>query len=67
MARREPHGTGDAVAVLLYTSGTTAAPKAAVLRHRHLLAYVLNTLEFGVGRGRATRRWSRCRRTTSPG
>ncbi|TDC97961.1 long-chain fatty acid--CoA ligase [Actinomadura sp. 7K507] len=38
---------GDAVAVLLYTSGTTAAPKAAILRHRHLLAYVLNTLEFG--------------------
>jgi acyl-CoA synthetase (AMP-forming)/AMP-acid ligase II len=38
---------GDHVAVLLYTSGTTAAPKAAVLRHRHLLAYVLNTVEFG--------------------
>ncbi|MER5756370.1 class I adenylate-forming enzyme family protein [Streptomyces sp. NPDC002088] len=37
----------DAVAVILYTSGTTAAPKAALLRHRHLLAYVLNTLEFG--------------------
>jgi acyl-CoA synthetase (AMP-forming)/AMP-acid ligase II len=37
----------DPVAVLLYTSGTTAAPKAAVLRHRHLLAYVLNTVEFG--------------------
>ncbi|WP_306320059.1 MULTISPECIES: class I adenylate-forming enzyme family protein [unclassified Streptomyces] len=36
----------DAVAVILYTSGTTAAPKAALLRHRHLLAYVLNTLEF---------------------
>ncbi|MBW8482659.1 class I adenylate-forming enzyme family protein [Actinomadura parmotrematis] len=36
----------DDVAVLLYTSGTTAAPKSAVLRHRHLLAYVLNTLEF---------------------
>jgi len=36
----------DDVAVLLYTSGTTAAPKAAVLRHRHLLAYVLNTVEF---------------------
>jgi acyl-CoA synthetase (AMP-forming)/AMP-acid ligase II len=34
-------------AVLLYTSGTTAEPKAAVLRHRHLLAYVLNTVEFG--------------------
>src|SRR5215469_4275480 len=38
---------GDPAAVLLYTSGTTADPKAAVLRHRHLLAYVLNTVEFG--------------------
>jgi len=37
----------DPVGVLLYTSGTTAEPKAAVLRHRHLLAYVLNTVEFG--------------------
>jgi acyl-CoA synthetase (AMP-forming)/AMP-acid ligase II len=36
----------DTVAVVLYTSGTTADPKAAVLRHRHLLAYVLNTQEF---------------------
>ncbi len=36
----------DAVAVLLYTSGTTGAPKAAVLRHRHLVAYVLGTVEF---------------------
>src|SRR3954462_5147585 len=39
-------GGPDSVAVLLYTSGTTAEPKAAVLRHRHLLAYILNTLEF---------------------
>ncbi|WKX15444.1 class I adenylate-forming enzyme family protein [Streptomyces sp. NL15-2K] len=37
----------DAVAVTLYTSGTTAAPKAALLRHRHLMAYVLATQEFG--------------------
>ncbi|GAA4825179.1 class I adenylate-forming enzyme family protein [Streptomyces ziwulingensis] len=37
----------DAVAVVLYTSGTTAAPKAALLRHRHLLAYVFNTQDFG--------------------
>ncbi|UGQ13211.1 acyl--CoA ligase [Yinghuangia sp. ASG 101] len=37
----------DAVAVILYTSGTTAAPKAALLRHRHLMAYIFNTLEFG--------------------
>jgi acyl-CoA synthetase (AMP-forming)/AMP-acid ligase II len=37
----------DAVAVILYTSGTTAAPKGALLRHRHLLAYLLGSLEFG--------------------
>jgi acyl-CoA synthetase (AMP-forming)/AMP-acid ligase II len=32
--------------VLLYTSGTTAAPKAAILRHRHLMSYLLGTVEF---------------------
>ncbi|WP_213573662.1 AMP-binding protein [Rhodococcus sp. USK13] len=37
---------GDSVAVIIYTSGTTSDPKPAVLRHRHLLAYVLNTMEF---------------------
>ena len=37
----------DLPAVLLYTSGTTAAPKAAVLRHRHLMAYLFGTVEFG--------------------
>src|SRR5699024_9080378 len=37
----------DDVALLLYTSGTTAAPKAAVLRHRHLTSYVLTTIAFG--------------------
>ncbi|KKD07844.1 class I adenylate-forming enzyme family protein [Streptomyces sp. WM6386] len=37
----------DDPAVLLFTSGTTAAPKAAVLRHRHLSSYVLQTVEFG--------------------
>lgn len=36
----------DTVALLLYTSGTTAAPKAAVLRHRHLTSYVFSTVEF---------------------
>lgn len=34
-------------AVVLYTSGTSAAPKAAVLGHEHLVSYVLNTVEFG--------------------
>lgn len=38
--------SGDEPAVLLFTSGTTAAPKAAVLRHRHLTSYVLQTVEF---------------------
>ncbi|MGH8997826.1 MAG: class I adenylate-forming enzyme family protein [Acidimicrobiia bacterium] len=34
------------IAVLLYTSGTTGDPKAAVLRHRHLASYVISTVEF---------------------
>jgi acyl-CoA synthetase (AMP-forming)/AMP-acid ligase II len=38
---------GDRIAAVIYTSGTTAEPKPAVLRHRHLLAYLLNTVEFG--------------------
>jgi acyl-CoA synthetase (AMP-forming)/AMP-acid ligase II len=33
-------------AVLLFTSGTSAAPKAAVLEHDQLLAYQFNTVEF---------------------
>ena len=37
----------DAIAILLFTSGTTGAPKAAVLRHRHLVSYVLGSVEFG--------------------
>ena len=46
----------DEVAVLLYTSGTTAAPKAAVLRHRHLASYVIGTVEFVGGRTTTRRR-----------
>jgi acyl-CoA synthetase (AMP-forming)/AMP-acid ligase II len=40
-------GDPDDVALILYTSGTTSAPKAAILRHRHLTAYVIGTVEFG--------------------
>jgi acyl-CoA synthetase (AMP-forming)/AMP-acid ligase II len=34
------------IAVVLYTSGTSGTPKAALLRHRHLTAYVIGTVEF---------------------
>jgi acyl-CoA synthetase (AMP-forming)/AMP-acid ligase II len=34
------------IAVLLFTSGTTGEPKAAVLRHRHLASYVIGAVEF---------------------
>ena len=37
---------GEDIAVLLYTSGTSAAPKAVVLRHRHLTSYVISSVEF---------------------
>jgi acyl-CoA synthetase (AMP-forming)/AMP-acid ligase II len=37
----------DGIAVQLFTSGTTAAPKAALLRHANLLSYILGTVEFG--------------------
>jgi acyl-CoA synthetase (AMP-forming)/AMP-acid ligase II len=39
-------GDPDDIAVLLFTSGTTGEPKAAVLRHRHLASYVIGTVEF---------------------
>lgn len=38
--------SGDGVAVQIFTSGTTAAPKAALLRHANLLSYILGTVEF---------------------
>lgn len=39
-------GDQDDIAVLLYTSGTTGDPKAAVLRHRNLASYIISTVEF---------------------
>jgi acyl-CoA synthetase (AMP-forming)/AMP-acid ligase II len=44
----------EAIAVLLFTSGTTGEPKAAVLRHRHLTSYILDSVEFlGAGEDEA--------------
>lgn len=36
----------ESVAVFLFTSGTTSEPKAAVLRHRHLVSYIISSVEF---------------------
>lgn len=36
----------EAIAILLFTSGTTGAPKAAVLRHKHLVSYIVGSVEF---------------------
>lgn len=34
------------IAVLLFTSGTTGTPKAAVIRHKHLVSYILTSVEY---------------------
>jgi fatty-acyl-CoA synthase len=40
-----PDAASD-VAILLFTSGTSGVPKAAVLSHQNLTSYVLQTVEF---------------------
>lgn len=52
-ASRDPANQADApfpldpdVAIRLFTSGTTGEPKVAILRHRHLAAYVINAVDF---------------------
>ena len=36
----------DEVAVVLFTSGTSGEPKAALLRHEHVVAYIVGSVEF---------------------
>jgi acyl-CoA synthetase (AMP-forming)/AMP-acid ligase II len=36
----------EQLAIVLHTSGTTSAPKAVLLRHRHLCSYIFSTVEF---------------------
>ncbi|MBI4985235.1 MAG: long-chain fatty acid--CoA ligase, partial [Rhodocyclales bacterium] len=40
-------GLPEDAAIQLFTSGTTCKPKAALLRHRNLMSYILGTVEFG--------------------
>jgi acyl-CoA synthetase (AMP-forming)/AMP-acid ligase II len=44
-AGSEP-GTPEEGALVLFTSGTSGPPKAAVLRHQNLFAYVVGSVEF---------------------
>ena len=45
----------DDVAVLLHTSGTSGEPKVAILRQKHLVSYVIGSVEFmGAGEDEAT-------------
>ena len=41
-----PRVEPESIAVLLYTSGTTSEPKAVVLRHKHLVAYMQSSIPF---------------------
>jgi acyl-CoA synthetase (AMP-forming)/AMP-acid ligase II len=41
-----PAVDADDIAILLFTSGTTGEPKVAILRHRHLVSYILGSVEF---------------------
>jgi fatty-acyl-CoA synthase len=42
----ERRASPDDVAVVLFTSGTSGDPKSAILRHRHLVSYIIQTVEF---------------------
>ena len=42
----EDEASANDIALLLFTSGTTGEPKSAILRHRNLVSYVLQSIEF---------------------
>jgi acyl-CoA synthetase (AMP-forming)/AMP-acid ligase II len=46
--------TQNEAAIIIYTSGTTSAPKGVVIKHSNLLSYVFGSVEFGgAGAGEA--------------
>jgi len=45
--RKGQPASADATAVILFTSGTTARPKAVLLKHENLMSYIISTVEFG--------------------
>jgi acyl-CoA synthetase (AMP-forming)/AMP-acid ligase II len=45
-ARADGPADTDAPAAVIYTSGTTSAPKGVLLRHANLVSYVFGTVEF---------------------
>jgi acyl-CoA synthetase (AMP-forming)/AMP-acid ligase II len=48
-AQALPDGDGEELATLNFSGGTTGAPKAAMLRHRNLVAVARNTIQgFGI-------------------
>ncbi|WP_163506527.1 class I adenylate-forming enzyme family protein [Fodinicola acaciae] len=42
-----PEPDPESTAVIIYTSGTTSAPKGVLLKHANLVSYVIGTVEFG--------------------
>jgi len=45
-ARFETSSNPESLAALIYTSGTTSAPKGVLLRGKNLVSYVINTTDF---------------------
>jgi acyl-CoA synthetase (AMP-forming)/AMP-acid ligase II len=46
LAANEWSYDGDDIAIVLHTSGTSGAPKPVVLRQKHLVGYVLGSVDF---------------------